>query len=329
VASTGAQTAADVQKRAKEQMASSGAGIDKALQLLTASFQTPEMMTAIESLASNLPALAEAVAKAVEFIMKNPISAGGIAMGGLALKSGLSTGLSVILSGILKGGGAAGAAAPAAAAAAAAAPASTAAAAAGIVAGGVIVAAAITTVAVAIDQAVKLFDEIDDYKRFKKQEQEVEIADALEAGAVPEQAKSLLGLGIIETVGKEYLSRGEHGNIRTRDEKFGPLGVENLGTVAIRGMLFEQGLGKYSGIGGAPQGVNMSDAFTGFIAPPEKEQEVAEAVKTSSQSGSKTIVAALSQLSVRVNNPEDFKLAAPAGGPPTLTTPTPGRVDRP
>lgn len=80
-ASQSAMTAADLQERARNNMKSAGAGIDVALETLKAAFSKPQMMSAINKLADNLPALAEAVAKAVDFVVENPMLSAGVLTG--------------------------------------------------------------------------------------------------------------------------------------------------------------------------------------------------------------------------------------------------------
>lgn len=56
--------------------------LEMAMEDFTEAIATPELFDAIDSLAANLPALAEALAKVVHFIVKNPWLAGGLAVGG-------------------------------------------------------------------------------------------------------------------------------------------------------------------------------------------------------------------------------------------------------
>ena len=58
-----------------------------ALEKVQQSFQNPKFIGAIEKLADKLPQMADGVAKMVEFIVDNPLMAGGIALGGKAASS--------------------------------------------------------------------------------------------------------------------------------------------------------------------------------------------------------------------------------------------------
>jgi hypothetical protein len=92
-AAKGSLTAAQLRQQANENMKSSEAGITKALETMKQAFEAPEMQDAIQKLAENLPALAEAVAEAVQWITKNPIMSAGVLVGGRALTGGIGAGI--------------------------------------------------------------------------------------------------------------------------------------------------------------------------------------------------------------------------------------------
>lgn len=73
---------ADLQKQAQRQLETPEAKLRMAIERLQLSFQRPEMIRAIDTMAEKLPALAEGLAKLLEFAMSNPITAGSLAVGG-------------------------------------------------------------------------------------------------------------------------------------------------------------------------------------------------------------------------------------------------------
>jgi hypothetical protein len=75
--------------------------INRALNMLKDAFQKPEMMSAVAKLAEALPPLADAVGKALEFITKNPLTAGAGLLATTFAKGGLEA---MLLSAFSKGG---------------------------------------------------------------------------------------------------------------------------------------------------------------------------------------------------------------------------------
>lgn len=60
---------------------------DHAMNQLKQTFQQPEMMEAVNSLAQNLPVFAEGLADVIDFMMKNPLTTASLAIGGQAALS--------------------------------------------------------------------------------------------------------------------------------------------------------------------------------------------------------------------------------------------------
>ncbi len=98
---------AQLQEQAARAVASPERKLALALEKIQQSFQDPKFIGAIESLADKLPIMAEGVADMVKFIIDNPLTSAGLAIGAKAATSGA-------LTSVLGGGRAAGRAAGAA-----------------------------------------------------------------------------------------------------------------------------------------------------------------------------------------------------------------------
>lgn len=72
---------ADIEKKDAEMMKSKSSNITQALNLLEQSFAKPKMMAAIERLTKLLPDIADAFANLFEFVVNNPMLAGGMFVG--------------------------------------------------------------------------------------------------------------------------------------------------------------------------------------------------------------------------------------------------------
>jgi minor tail protein len=74
--------AAELQRKANERAQEPQAKLRAALNDLTTAFGQPEIISAINDLAKHLPDLAKIIGDVVRFAIKNPIAAGGVALGG-------------------------------------------------------------------------------------------------------------------------------------------------------------------------------------------------------------------------------------------------------
>jgi hypothetical protein len=155
-----------IQERASDNMKGPAANITTAIETMKEAFEDPGMQSAIESLAENLPELAEGVAKAVQFIVKNPIMSAGVLLGGTGIRGGIGAGLSAAMQ---KGGqSAAGSIQGAMTTGGTTAAKSIA----GSFAGTAALTAAIASWTVAMDQANKLAGDIDTRAKDTAREQE-------------------------------------------------------------------------------------------------------------------------------------------------------------
>lgn len=103
-----------MEKIAAENMKTSQAKMDAAMQKMRAAFLRPEVTSAMEKLADVLPIVAEHFAKLVGFVAEHPVAGAGYLAGRQILGGGASAGLASLLkSAISGGGGAAGQAAAA------------------------------------------------------------------------------------------------------------------------------------------------------------------------------------------------------------------------
>ncbi len=79
-------TWAELQKRAADEMQSPEKQIQVGIEKLKEAIAAPEVIDAMKSLISHIPALAEVIASLVGFAAKNPLAAGGLAVGAVAAK---------------------------------------------------------------------------------------------------------------------------------------------------------------------------------------------------------------------------------------------------
>ena len=159
-------------KRAKEKDPSKD--LNDALNRLKEAFRSPQMVSAITTLAEKLPALAEAASKALEFIMDNPVSSAGVLVGAKA-GTGFAGGAisSVLGTAFSSGGNAAGKAVEA-----------------GMVRGGVAASAklglaftaAAISIAAAVEQGIKLSKETNERTTDIKNEREQMLRNARRQG---------------------------------------------------------------------------------------------------------------------------------------------------
>jgi TP901 family phage tail tape measure protein len=214
-ASKSSLTAADVQAKAVENNKSAASGISRAVETMQQAFEKPEMQSAIAKLAENLPAFAEAVAKAMEWIMKNPVMAAGVLVGGKAASGALEA---TLFKALTSGGTSAG---KSVAGEMTTAGAGIGASLKGALASGGVQLAAAIGVALAVDQASKLSDDLDQRQKDIADERENLLGAAEQRGegwARREKpmaewtAEDVFGAG--ET-GVEYLSRGKGGKVLT------------------------------------------------------------------------------------------------------------------
>lgn len=77
----------DVMKQSAKIQETSTAKVRSAMNILSEAMTQPQMLDAIDSLAKNMPTLASGFAKLIGFVIKHPVLAGGMALGG---KAGLS-----------------------------------------------------------------------------------------------------------------------------------------------------------------------------------------------------------------------------------------------
>lgn len=229
--------AADMQDAAEANLRSASAGIDAALEELRQAFADPAMMSAIESLAENLPALAEGMAKIVDFVVQNPALAIGGAGAASALKGGIVTAITgAMASGGATAGGAIGTSMTAAGQTAGASIA-------GQMVGAASTAAATIGVALAVNQAQKLERD----KKQARQDADDERTNLLNTANAQGRStatrvfnpiadaiarKGFMGLTPKDIFGgdeaKEIIDRDAQGNIRTRrvsDTGEGPVSV--------------------------------------------------------------------------------------------------------
>jgi hypothetical protein len=322
-----ALSASDVHKRATDNLKSPQAGINKALETLKQSFNNPEMQAAISKLAENLPALAEAVAKVVAMIAKHPALAAGVLGGATFAKGAMGAAMQGAMS--LQGGKQAATGMETAIKSGGDAAALSMKNALALGVAGL----AIPALGAAADQLMMFVDELRAYRRMEAEDNRHAIKEASEQGAVAERKKTLFGEGIIETGGSEYISQDEHGNIRTRQEKFGPLGEETAGTVAMRELLHQQGLGKFSGITGAPTAQHVGADFDSGLLFGAKVPGKAPEADTKPQTAAigKAVSEGLSnkKLSTQVDNASAItdpivQAIVNSGGPRLTGPPRPG-----
>lgn len=101
-------SAADIQQKAAEAMDDPDKKIQVTLNRLGQAFAKPQMMAAIDRLASSLPTLADAAARALDFIASNPLASGALLTTGVFAKGAAGGILGALMKpagGMGKGGG--------------------------------------------------------------------------------------------------------------------------------------------------------------------------------------------------------------------------------
>ena len=201
----------------EHKQATAADNVQKAMTMLEAAFLKPEMMAAMESLAESLPELAQAAAKAIDFIVKNPLAAGAAYVGG-TFAMGAAGG---IIKGAFETGGAG-----AAGAIGGALQSGGTSAASGIGAAmrqqvntfnGAVVAfgAAVAAWGVAQDQLQKLLGELDTHDQDLADERENMLRNAEAQGdTFATRKKSSFEQGLLGGDDEEYIIRGADGKAR-------------------------------------------------------------------------------------------------------------------
>jgi hypothetical protein len=352
---------ADVQKRAEENMGGTAGGIDKALEILKTAFTKPEMMSAIQQLAEQLPKLAEGIASMLDIILENPLLAAGGVMAGTALKGGLQATLSQAFSSggqtaagsiqnaLTSGGKNAGASI------------------AGGFAGTVALTAAISAWTAALDQANKLRKDI------KTHEQDIvdERRNMLEVAERQGQKYAVRERGAAETL---LGGEAQEAVYRTKEGKIAAMPLSEFKRKTTGRVIgFPSGGGgaaptpeevAASGTGGAgayippelelgpapvrfdptaapdifsPEGMALEAAFptSRYLAPPAVDangtggQKGADQITEAVRAGNREMTEAVRNLPNQLQNlPVTIPSGALVSGAPTPGSPTPGNVDK-
>jgi hypothetical protein len=95
-------TAADVERKAKERLSDPSARIQDAMNRLTTAFTQPEMISAIEQLAGQLPRLAQGLADLIRFTTREPWAAASIAIPAVIAKEFAAAGIGMAVKSTLE-----------------------------------------------------------------------------------------------------------------------------------------------------------------------------------------------------------------------------------
>lgn len=265
-----------IQEKAAENMDSGQGRIDRALAKLQAAFTSPPMLDALGKLTEVLPTVADGLAKVVEFVAKNPLTAGGLAVEATFAKGFLSQ----ALSGAGGVGGAIGKAALG-----------------GLEGGapevGVAMAGAFGPIFMGIAAAAAALFAYDAINRFQREQAyKEEFGKARKEGTAPKR-------------GSKFLEMDQYGNVTERSQKYEQNG-DTAGQAYVRKRLVEGGVLKPSVLGGSGATVEPGASLGGIEGPltPEMERQFGGGAKGPDKSLKEIIAGIKSPLALNAPTPQ-------------------------